>query len=67
MSAASGADDRGIARDGPVLSLDAASQNVNSGGPNIYDAAIEKLELRKKTIGGRLKARWNRKFFVGNV
>jgi hypothetical protein len=49
------------------LSLDAASQNVNSGGPSVYDSAIEKLELRKKTVMGRLKAKWNRKFFVGNV
>jgi hypothetical protein len=49
------------------LSLDAASQNVNSGGPQVYDSAIEKLELRKKTLMGKLKARWNRKFVVGNV
>lgn len=49
------------------LSLDAASQNVNSGGPSIYDSAIEKLELRKKTVLGKLKAKWYKKLFVGEV
>jgi hypothetical protein len=49
------------------LSLDAASQNVSTGGVNLYDPVIEKLELRKKTVMGRLKARWNRKFFVSNI
>jgi hypothetical protein len=49
------------------LGLDAASQSINTPGPALYDAPIEKLEIRKKTIMGRLKAKWFRKFFVSNI
>ncbi len=49
------------------LSLDAANQSVSTPGPQLYDAAIERLELEKKIHVNKLKTWLYGKIMCDNV
>jgi hypothetical protein len=49
------------------LSLDAAGQSVSSPGPQLYDAAIARLEEEKKVIKGKLQVKHYKRIVTDNV
>lgn len=49
------------------VGLDAASQSVTTGGPQIYAERIKNLEAKKQVLLGKLKAKVGTKIFSSNV
>ncbi len=49
------------------LGIDGMSQSVGTPGPQLFDAAITKLEAQKKTLVNKVKKKVGLGLFVGNV